>query len=744
MRVRSIPTILLVALLAACSGGGSVRGTIPSPGGAATLTLSPAPLDLTDVAPVDSITVAGDVPGVSYTPAAQADCTTPNGSIAVAGDGQAQVDQAGVPLMFLVYATGATPPGSCDVVVRGSDGSFGSVSATYGVVVVQTDAPRKLPAVVTAIAGVTPTSATIAKANQIVDVDASGFAGTATATVGSDCTTTSGITVSPKTVGGSGTFVVAPFGQGAVAKTCSLDIADASGDHATVTFTLAIPALSKLTATPAKVQFGCAAGSPSPCLTTGTVALAEPGAATFSISTKPGYKLSCANAFLGPMTMTSGNGYALSTSGPNATVSFYGLLPGSALDCSQIIITDNGDPAQRVTLAVNPTIAAPPPPLGPAVAPPCGGPDPHVAVPNAPHGMYVWNPYNVDGGTYEAQLESKVIGKDPTLCGVSLVVRWSDVETAKGVYDWSIVDDPVTGLAAPYVNAGLTVNLLMAAGPERGQNNPVTPGWVTSASGDDVPVLRCNDQPPAPDYMSPVFERDWFAFIAAAIHHYSYQNSTMAPHVGYMRFAIGFGVEAIPAHFDTGAHADCLGVWQNTPGVDFTYDGWVQHAKNVVNAMGAQSTDKQLMIALNGLDGGASFYDYPNAVTADAASKGIGFGTENLGIANVALPTSTPAACNPQAKIVNLYWCQSFARHVGTVPYEFQTIVASTAPMPGVSSIDLGKALQYGMDNNAQLFELYPQEFLAADVDGFTTPDDQAAHKTALTSASLVLGAHPL
>src|SRR5579864_1937259 len=57
---------------------------------------------------------------------------------------------------------------------------------------------------------------------------------------------------------------------------------------------------------------------------------------------------------------------------------------------------------------------------GPAVN--CTARDPHVPVPGAPHGMYVWNPYKVQGGKFEKTLEANVIGKDPTLCGVSLVV----------------------------------------------------------------------------------------------------------------------------------------------------------------------------------------------------------------------------------------------------------------------------------------------------------------------------------
>jgi hypothetical protein len=748
MRGRTILTALLVAALSACSNGGSIPAPpaiTPGPSAPA-LDLSPSPLQLTDDAPSDSITVSGDTPGVAYTPVADPSCTTPTGSIVVAGDGQQQVDVAGAPLMFLTYATGATPPALCGITIRGSDGSDATIAATYAINPLITDV-QKHPAVHLALApGVNPAASTITVADQILALDATGFSGTATASVNAGCASGTGIQVTPKTISGSGTFDVVAFGQGAIAKACTLTIADSAGGSVAVAVTLAIPALQKFTATPKTVQFGCAGStSPMACQTVQSVALSEAGAQSFSVVTRPGYKTSCANAFNGPLTMTTGNGvFAQTVSGPSASVAFNGMLLGSALGCSSIIVTDNGDPAQRLTLAVKQTFATSPPPVAPAAAPPCVGPDPHVADPTAPHGMYVWNPYTVDGGIYESQLESSVIGKDPTLCGVSLVVRWSDLESQKGVYDFSEIDDPTTGLAAPYVNAGLTVNLLFEDGPERGPNNPVTPAWVTAdttGGGDGVPVVDCDSQPPAPDYMSPVFERDWFDFISHAIAHYSGNASTLAPRIGYMRFAIGFGVEAIPAHFDDGAHADCLAKWEADP-VDFTYDGWVQHAKNVVNAMGRQTTDKQLLVALNGLDGGPSIYDYPDQVAEDAAGKGIGFGTENLGIANVALATSIPGACNPQAKIVNLYWCQAFTRHVGEVPFEFQTDVASTAPQPGESPIVLGKVLQYGLDNNTKIFELYPQEWMAADVAGFTTPSDQIAHRQALQDTALVLGAH--
>src|ERR1700754_5129280 len=68
-----------------------------------------------------------------------------------------------------------------------------------------------------------------------------------------------------------------------------------------------------------------------------------------------------------------------------------------------------------------------------AAAPSCTGTNPNVAMPNAPHGMFVWDP----GERMTMLMQKYVIGKDPTLCGASLVVKWADLETSQGVYDFS-------------------------------------------------------------------------------------------------------------------------------------------------------------------------------------------------------------------------------------------------------------------------------------------------------------------
>ena len=186
---------------------------------------------------------------------------------------------------------------------------------------------------------------------------------------------------------------------------------------------------------------------------------------------------------------------------------------------------------------------------------------------------------------HESQLESTVTARpDPRREPGRAVVGPGEDQRRPRL---SIIDDPTTGLAAPYVS-GLTVNLLFSDGPERdrrirsrqfvtciGSNR----GWRAD--------VTCLNQPPAPDYMSPTFESDWFAFIHA-VAHYSYNASAMAPHIGYIRFAIALGSRRSGA-LDTGARRLPGRMEEGAGG--FSYDGWVQHAKNVVDAMGHQSPD---------------------------------------------------------------------------------------------------------------------------------------------------------
>jgi hypothetical protein len=394
-----------------------------------------------------------------------------------------------------------------------------------------------------------------------------------------------------------------------------------------------------------------------------------------------------------------------------------------------------------------------------ATAPSCTGPAPLVPVPNAPHGIYVWNPYRE--GDVEKQMEQYVLGPssgpvlDRDFCGASIVVDWTDVEPSKGNFTWSTVDSWI----ATYARPGLHVNLLFANSAEEcaGQNydpclNDTTPSFVFSDIGGQ-PIV-CPSQPPYPVWTTTAFETDYEAFIDRMIKRFSSGgDDPYTAYIGYMRFGIGAGVEAYPGHIEsaTAKSHPCLDAWQAATGAPFSLDNWLQYTLDIVTYLSQRSTDKQLMISLNYVSAYDASnpddtYTYSDAVAAGAAPRGIAMGAQNLGLkgtagVDVAAANATPAACDPTAQNANLFWCQPYMRHVGVVPFEFQPIVSPI--LPGMYSITIAHIFQYGLDNNAQIFEIYPQDWVFKDdpseYPNFTAAT-QADYNAAFAATSLVLG----
>lgn len=372
-----------------------------------------------------------------------------------------------------------------------------------------------------------------------------------------------------------------------------------------------------------------------------------------------------------------------------------------------------------------------PDPVTASLPPPCKGPNSRVAVPGGPHGMYVWNP----NAYMLSFLEKDVIGKDPTLCGASLVIFWSAVNPSKGVYDWTAV----INAAQPFVNAGLTVNLLFSEATE-GATNQVTPPWVTApvaSGGAGAASVSCANQPTMPVYWDPSYEAAWTSFIAAAIQQFSFGNSALAANVGYMRFATGGGAEALPppGYNDGGA---CQAAWATA---GYSYDVWNQHFARIATAMGSVKTDKQVMVSLPQVAGGATVYTVSNLGADEAAALGLGFSFESLGTSGVANAGTTPAPCDPTAKLANLHWCQAYQKYAGKVPLAMQPITATTNT--SVATMDIGNLLQYALANKIQIFELYPEEWLMANSTTWPSfvASEQAKYQAALQEAAQTLGA---
>lgn len=353
-------------------------------------------------------------------------------------------------------------------------------------------------------------------------------------------------------------------------------------------------------------------------------------------------------------------------------------------------------------------------------APSCTGRNPHVAVPTAPHGMYLWL-YSLDAQRPIDLYKKYVIGKDPTLCGVSAVVLWSDVEKSQGSFDFSKVEENLK----PFLDAGLTVNLLFSAVGE-GSENTVTPHWVMAS----VPKTFCGGKR-LPVFWNPKFEADWSAFIRYAINYFSHK-SPIRNQVGYMRFATGAGAEGEPPPGARGG--PCARLLQNH---GYSYQVWKAHTLRVLNAMASVQSTHQIVASMPQAPGGPTRFDLPHAFADAAAAKHIGLSFESLGVQNVAAPGTRPGRCQP----AKLHWCAPYIKYAGVVPLAMQPITSSLKT--NHARIDISNLLQYALANKIQIFELYPDEWLEANgAKGWQPfePAKQAQYKAALQAASRVLG----
>lgn len=355
--------------------------------------------------------------------------------------------------------------------------------------------------------------------------------------------------------------------------------------------------------------------------------------------------------------------------------------------------------------------------FGQGGAPPCTGRDPKVAMPGAPHGMYAWAP----GERMTNLLKKYSIGKDPSLCGASIVVKWADLERSRGQFNFK----PAEELAKPFTDAGLTVNFLFADATEG--KDQVTPQWVLN----EVPTSTCGTDGKLPVYWNAKFEADWSEFIRRAIAYFS-STSPIKNHIGYLRFAVGGGAEAVPL---PGGHGGkCADTVKK---LGFSYDVWKKHVFKMLDVMGSEPTRHQIICALPEQAGGKSKFELTNEFAAEAARDRVGFSFESLGGNGETAPGTTPGKCDR----FKFHWCEAYQKYAGTVPLAMQPMTATRNT--NVSKIDINNLLQYAIDNKIQIFELYPDEWLEADGakewQNFESGKQQK-YKAALQSASRVLG----
>lgn len=361
----------------------------------------------------------------------------------------------------------------------------------------------------------------------------------------------------------------------------------------------------------------------------------------------------------------------------------------------------------------------------------CRAVAPRAADPDAVHGLMVWL-HSIDE-TRKQPAILNYLTKDAHLCGASIVVLWSGIDkgpSASPQYDF----DPIDRAIQPWIAAKKTVNLLLVGTDEVGKTDIATPSWVLAQKGPNkVDLVPCDDPggsvvvPPTPVYWEQGYLTPWHTFISAVIEHYG-KN----PNVGYMRFGLGAGAEDFPQH---GADGNCFPAWQ-VYGLSAKF--WAKYSARLTGFIAAvarrQNATVRQMVALNPFDDPAQPFDVQNEVANVAAANGVGFGTENLGSGQYGRIVEE---CTPKE-----YWCEAFTKHAGQVPLEFQPI--NFTLQPGTHIAPLPKLLAYAIYNSAQVFEIYPQDWLTADDPHYPT---YAAHHVAwtqaFTSAAAMLGGSP-
>lgn len=347
--------------------------------------------------------------------------------------------------------------------------------------------------------------------------------------------------------------------------------------------------------------------------------------------------------------------------------------------------------------------------------PGCTRYDPLVADPPAPHGLFV-NAANSPAALADEQEILQYTLTDSTVCGANLIVPWSSVDAGPANtprYNWTFVQDSMK----PWTSAGRIVNLIVWGVAEQNSQQygqPVTPSYVLG----QVQTVQCGNDPPAPVYWQSGYLDNYEAFIKAVLAEYG--NS---PSVGYIRFGFGVGGEDYPQNgFD---QSPCLSSWQSA---GYSYGGWQNYTLQLMAYEKSLDSPKQILVGLNQIQGQNSVAD---AVAAQATADDFGFGVQGFSIG--------AKQANDSGQECYANWCSLFKEYAGQVPLELQTTTHTYPDGSGVGSlVDLAP---FGIRARAQVFELYPNEWLVANDPAYPGYSQyHTAYKDALISMANVVG----
>ena len=349
----------------------------------------------------------------------------------------------------------------------------------------------------------------------------------------------------------------------------------------------------------------------------------------------------------------------------------------------------------------------------------CNQPISTVAVPTAPHGIFVLQFPNAD-----TKPLTKYIMNQPTVCGADIFVVWRTVDSGNGQYNWPSVD----ALINPWIAAGKSVNLIVW-GVSDTVPNDATPDYVLKSSG--YQSVSCTDQGsrsyPFPVYYSLGYKNNYKTFIQALLTRYGSN-----PYIGYIRFGLAQGGEAnpscVPQLLQLGGYSQSQfdTVWQSYVAEMTLFQ------QTVLAPIQAQGPSIQLMAALNGFpnNGGTPDFEAQNAV-----SLGFGFGSQGLQLSDISnFNSGQPCGSD---------WCDNFVQFVGQVPLELQTLSASDPTNATGGTGSLPVLLPFAVGLRAQILELYISDLqIAYDPTSPHYSRYSLAYQLVLNSIAAVVGGH--
>jgi len=335
--------------------------------------------------------------------------------------------------------------------------------------------------------------------------------------------------------------------------------------------------------------------------------------------------------------------------------------------------------------------------------PKCSDPLSSVAVPSAPHGLFV---ILFPGARINAQTD--ILLKNPAVCGANFYVVWKEVDRGPDKnprYDWSSIDRQI----APWIAARKKVNFIIWATTYQ-KGDSATPEYVFAK----VPSVTCPAFGHVPVFWNPGFMHAYQSFMSATIDKFG-KN----PSVGYIRFGLGAGGEVFPA---------CMHFMRDQGFSDST---WQKYIFDMLDYQKSLNSPKQLAVGLNAY-GEPPHLDFAAAVAERAVQNGIAIGNQGL--------TAQDPRNDSAGKPCMADWCRVFRQARGKVPLILQT-GHPTEPDGSGEIGSLVDMLPFAVEQKVQIFELYPQDWLVA-YDPYTPgyPRYHQEYQRVLEDAAKVLG----